>query len=44
VFDFLKTKVDETTVWNTIKQFERADQGRNAFLALIALYLGPDVC
>jgi hypothetical protein len=43
VFDFMKEKVHGTKAWGTIKQFERASHGREAFLALIALYLGPDV-
>jgi hypothetical protein len=41
-FDFLKEKVHGTTAWHTIKSFERAGQGREAFLALIDLYLGSD--
>ena len=43
VFEFLKDKTFGTTVWHTIKCFERAGWGREAFLALIALYLGSDV-
>ena len=43
VFDFLKDKTFGTTAWHTIKSFERAGWGREAFLALIALYLGSDV-
>ena len=43
VFDFLKEKTFGTTAWHTIKAFERRGGGREAFLALIALYLGSDV-
>jgi hypothetical protein len=43
VFEFLKDKTFGTTAWHTIKCFERAGRGREAFLALIALYLGSDV-
>jgi hypothetical protein len=42
-FEFLKDKTFGTTAWHTIKAFERAGIGREAFLALIALYLGSDV-
>jgi hypothetical protein len=34
VFDFLKSKVHGTAAWHTIKQFERAGQGRNAKLSM----------
>jgi hypothetical protein len=43
VFDFLKAKTFGTTAWPTIKSFERAGRDREAFLTLIALYLGSDV-
>jgi hypothetical protein len=43
VFEFLKEKTFGTTAWHTIKAFEKSGQGREAFLALIALYLGSDV-
>ena len=43
VFDFLKDKTFGTTAWHTIKCFERSGGGKQAFLALIALYLGSDV-
>jgi hypothetical protein len=38
VFEFLKEKTFGTTAWHTIKAFERSGWGRDAFLALIALY------
>jgi hypothetical protein len=43
LFDLLKDKVHGTTAWHTIKSFERLGRGREAFLALIALFLGSDV-
>ena len=43
VFDFLKDKTFGTMAWHTIKTFERRGGGGQAFLALIALYLGSDV-
>jgi hypothetical protein len=43
VFDFLKDKTFGTRAWHTIKSFERGGWGREAFLALLALYLGSNV-
>jgi hypothetical protein len=43
VFDFLKEKTFGTAAWHTIKSFERAGCGGEAFLALIALCLGSNV-
>jgi hypothetical protein len=43
VFELLKDKTFGTTAWHTIKAFERAGRGRQAFLALITQYLGSDM-
>ena len=44
VWTFLRLKCHGTTAWTIISSFERQANGRMAFKALVAQFMGPDIC